>query len=57
MCATRSNSWLLQITIDNERTVNDLQIKKSFQAVNKNEGKKHQVLADKLQMEKETKSD
>lgn len=38
--------------------VNTLKIRESFQAVNKTKGKKnHQVLADKLQMEKEAKLD
>jgi len=33
--------------------VNTLQNRKSFKAMNKNGGKKQQVLADKLQVEKE----
>lgn len=58
MCPIKLNSWLSEIAVCNEMAVNTLKIRESFQAVNKTKGKKnHQVLADKLQMEKEAKLD
>lgn len=43
------------LLICNEMAVNVLQNKKSFKAMNKNRGEKQQVLANKLQLEKEGK--
>lgn len=56
MCPSTLNFCLSHIAVCNEMALNTLEIRESFQALNKTKGKKnHQVLTDKLQMEREAK--